>query len=135
MRFNFLRNINENVVKKELIIRSIKIYDVATITILYFTLGYTLSWLINKIYYDFDSSKKHNKGVLFLEVCGQVAILGILIYIIRNIVNLIPFPFEGIYGYQHSRVKELQSGGVAVAFGVFYAQENIKEKLNYIFNL
>ena len=48
---------------------------------------------------------------------------------------VIPFPFEGIYGYQHSRVKELQSGGVAVAFGVFYAQENIKEKLNYIFNL
>ena len=56
-----------------------------------------------------------------------------LIYIIRNIVHLIPFPLEGFYGYQHFRVKELHSGGVALAFGVFYAQENIKDKMNYIF--
>ena len=50
-----------------------------------------------------------------------------------SFINILPFPFQGIYGYEHKNVKELDSGGVAVAFGVFYAQENIKTKLNYLF--
>jgi hypothetical protein len=62
----------------------------------------------------------------------QIFVIGVLIYIIRNIVQFIPFPLEGFYGYQHSRVKELSSGGIAISFGVFYAQENIKQKLNYV---
>jgi hypothetical protein len=98
-------------------------------------LGYIFSWLINKIYYNFDSNAKPIKFLVFLEVCCQIFVIGILVYIIRNIVGLIPFPLEGIYGYQHFRLRELYSGGVALTFGVFYAQENIKEKLNYIFNV
>jgi hypothetical protein len=121
--------------KKEAVIRSIKMLDIGILTILYFTLGYIFSWLINKIYYNFDPNTAPMKFLLFLEVCGQVFVIGILVYILRNLINLIPFPLEGIYGYQHSKVRELYSGGIALAFGVFYAQENIKEKLNYIFNL
>jgi hypothetical protein len=48
-------------------------------------------------------------------------------------VNAIPVPFEGYYGYQHSRIKELQSGGVALGFGLFYGQVDLKEKMVYIF--
>lgn len=103
-------------------------------TILYFTFGYFSSWLINKIYFSFDIEKPHNKFLLFLEVCGQLFVIGALVYIIRNIVTEIPFPLEGISGYQHIRVRELYSGGIAMAFGIFYAQENIKEKLSYILN-
>jgi hypothetical protein len=125
--------INYNFTKKEFVLRSIKIFDVAILTILYFVIGYILSWIINKMYYNFDETEYHNKFLVFLEICAQVAILGILIYLIRNFINILPFPFQGIYGYEHKNVKELQSGGVAVAFGVFYAQENIKTKLNYVF--
>jgi hypothetical protein len=121
--------------KKEAVIRSIKMLDIGILTILYFTLGYIVSWLTNKIYYNFDPNTAPMKFLLFLEVCGQLFVIGILVYILRNLINLIPFPLEGIYGYQHSKVRELYSGGIAIAFGVFYAQENIKEKLNYIFNL
>ncbi len=120
--------------KKESVIRSIKMLDIGILTVLYFTLGYIFSWLINKIYYNFDPNTAPMKFLVFLEVCGQIFVIGILVYIIRNLIGLIPFPLEGIYGYQHSRVRELTSGGIAIAFGVFYAQENIKEKLNYIFN-
>ena len=122
-------------VKKETIIRSIKMLDIGVLTILYFTLGYIFSWLINKMYYNFDPKTAPMKFLVFLEVCGQLFIIGVLVYIIRNFIELIPFPLEGVYGYQHRMVRELYSGGVALAFGVFYAQENIKEKLNYIFNL
>ena len=121
-------------VKKELVLRSIKIFDVGILTVLYFFLGYVISWLINKIYYTFEPNKNYNKYLLFLEVCGQIFVIGIVIYLIRNIVQKIPFPLEGIYGYRHSLVKELNSGGIALAFGVFYAQENIKEKMAYIYN-
>lgn len=118
--------------KKEAILRSIKMLDIGLITVLFFCLGYIISWAINKIYYDFDPTTKPNKFLVFLEVCAQIFVLGILIYIIRNFIQILPFPLEGIYGYKHSRVKELNSGGIALTFGVFYAQENIKDKMKYV---
>ena len=120
--------------KKEVILRSIKMLDIGIITTIYFILGYIISWGVNKLYYNFNEDKTHNSILVFLEICMQIFVIGILIYIIRNIIQLIPFPFEGFYGYQHFRVKELNNGGVALGFGVFYAQENIKEKLSYLIN-
>ena len=121
--------------KKEVIIRSIKMLDIGLLTVLYFSLGYIFSWLIDKIYHHFEPNDAPIKFLVFLEVCGQLFVIGILVYILRNLIGLIPFPLDGVYGYQHTRVRELTSGGVALAFGVFYAQENIKAKLNYIFNI
>ena len=122
-------------VKKEVIIRSIKMLDIGLLTILYFSLGYIFSWLINKIYHHFDPDDAPKKFLVFLEVCGQLFGIGIIVYILRNLIGLFPFPLDGVYGYQHSRVRELTNGGVALAFGVFYAQENINKKLNYIVNM
>lgn len=127
--------INYKKLKKEAVIRSIKMLDIGMITVLYFSLGYIFSWLINKIYSNFDQNDAPMKFLLFLEVCGQLFVIGVLVYILRNFIELIPFPLEGIYGYQHSKVRELASGGVALTFGVFFAQENIKEKLKYIFDI
>jgi hypothetical protein len=133
MKFKIMKfNINYNTLKKEFIIRSIKIIDISIITVLYFVIGYFLSCVVNKMYYTFDSNSKPNKAIIFLEVCGQLAVIGIIIYFIRNIIQLISFPLEGIYGSDHSKVKELNSGSIALSFGVFYAQDNIKEKLSYI---
>jgi len=127
--------IDYKILKKEAVIRSIKMMDIGILTVLYFILGYIFSWLINKIYNNFDPNTAPMKFLLFLEICGQLFIIGILVYILRNLIELIPFPLEGIYGYQHTKVRELYSGGIALTFGIFYAQENIKEKLNYMFNL
>ena len=124
--------INYETLKKEAIIRSIKMLDIGIITIIYFVIGYFVSWGVNKIYYNFNPNEHPNKILIFLEICMQIFVIGILMYIIRNIVQFIPFPLEGFYGYQHSRIKELSSGGIASSFGVFYAQENIKEKINYV---
>lgn len=127
--------IDYKILKQEAVIRSIKMIDIGILTVLYFILGYMFSWLINKIYNNFDPNTAPLKVLLFLEICGQLFIIGILVYILRNLIELIPFPLEGIYGYQHTKVRELYSGGIALTFGIFYAQENIKDKLNYIFNL
>ncbi len=120
--------------KKEVVIRSIKMLDIGCLTILYFTIGYFVSYAINLMYNDFYPNDTHNKTILFLEVCSQVFILGIIIYIIRNIIQLIPFPLNGIYGYKHNKVPEFHEGGISLGFGVFFAQENIKLKMAYILN-
>ena len=127
-------NIDTKMLKKEAIIRSIKMLDIGILTILFFILGYSLSWTVNKMYNDFNTDKEHSKVKIFFEVCGQLFVIGIMVYIIRNIVQAIPFPLDGYFGYDHSRVRELYSGGIAIAFGIFYAQENIKSKINYVFS-
>ena len=56
--------------------------------------------------------------------------LGIIIYV-RNIVHLIPFPMNGLYGFQHKKVKEL-SGDTTFAVAFVYFQkklQNILERL------
>ena len=122
--------------KKELIIRSIKMLDIGYITIVYFIVGFLISFYINKMFDEFipndNSSNKPHKILLFLDVILQLFLIGILFYIIRNIIELIPFPLNGVYGYDHSIVKELRSGGVSLGFGIFYAQINLKDKLSYI---
>ena len=107
--------------------------DIGIITILFFITGYLSSYGVNKIYTDFDPANTYNKGVLFLEILSQLFLIGINIYIIRNLIQIIPFPLDGIYGYKHNKVIELTTGGVALGFGVFFAQDSLKAKLSYIF--
>ena len=119
--------------KKEIIIRSIKMLDIGCLTIIYFIIGYFTSFYIHKMYNDFYSNAHNNKIIIFLELCSQLFIFGILAYIIRNLVQLIPFPLNGIYGYEHNKLREFTSGGIGLGFGIFYAQQkNMQLKLSYL---
>ena len=44
---------------------------------------------------------------------------------------MIPFIFEGVYGYQQLKVKELTSGSLLTAYMVLF-QYNFQNKLKYI---
>ena len=118
--------------KKEVIIRSIKMLDIGYITVVYFIVGFATSFVVNKMFDEFLPENNPSKVLLFLEVCIQLFIIGVLIYIIRNIIELIPFPLNGLYGYHHNMVEELHSGGSTLSFGLFFAQFNLIDKINYI---
>ena len=60
--------INYETLKKEAIIRSIKMLDIGIITIIYFVIGYFVSWGVNKIYYNFNPNEHPNKILIFLEI-------------------------------------------------------------------
>ena len=60
--------IDYKILKKEAVIRSIKMMDIGILTVLYFILGYMFSWLINKIYNNFDPNTAPMKFLLFLEI-------------------------------------------------------------------
>jgi hypothetical protein len=121
--------------KKELIIRSIKIVDIGYITIIYFILGLILAKLCDKYLGKFDENKENNKSILrsILELSLYLWFIGVIIYVVRNIVPLIPFPLDGMYGFKHLKVKEVTTATVFI-ISFMYFQEHYQDKIKYIFS-
>jgi hypothetical protein len=121
--------------KTELQTRAIKIIDIAYVASIYLTLGAILSIFIDRKMGKFNPEEADKKSIpqLYGEVILHFSLIGILIYFVRNIVEWIPFPLNGLYGYNHLKLGELRSAGL---FGVifFLFQNNLKNKLNYLSN-
>ena len=121
-------------IKKEIIIRSVKILDIGFITVIYFLIAFFSSVYIDDKLGKFDPKKadKKNIGLLFGEVCLHIYLIGVFTYVIRNLIELIPYPLNGIDGYDHKKLKEL-GGGVVFTFVFFIFQTNLREKLLYLY--
>ena len=106
----------------DIIIRSIKIMDIGYITLIYFFLAFVLSIMIDKALGDYISSEQTSKSTfrIFIEICIHMWLIGILIYAARNIVELIPSPFDGIHGFVHDKVKELHMPQVFTVIILYY---------------
>jgi len=119
---------------KELVIRSIKVIDIGFITALYLTFGIVLAKLCDKALGELDEEKENQKPLwqLFLELFFYLWFIGIVVYVVRNVVQMIPFPFHGVYGNDHFRVKELIN---AVIFFVTFLhfQEYYQKKIKSLF--
>jgi hypothetical protein len=115
---------------KELVVRSIKLIDIAYITFLYFFSGYFIGIYLDKLLSSVFAGDNKNKtsATIMFEVFIELSIIGIISYIGRNLIELIPFPLDGIYGFDHMRVKELKSGGMLTVFIVLFSQ-SLQDKL------
>lgn len=126
----------KNPKKKEFIIRSIKIFDIAYIFSVYAISGFFFSLLLDKIFstYNENKYKKYSKAKLIIEICLQFAAIGIIVYLVKNLFELVPFPFEGVYGYEHKRVKELDNA-LPLTYTILYFQNSLRDKLLYLAQL
>jgi hypothetical protein len=117
----------------ELQTRGIKMIDIAYVAAIYLTLGAVLSITIDRQLGKFDKEEADKKSTaqLYGEVLLHFASIGILMYIVRNVVEWIPFPLNGVFGYDHMRLNELRNAGL---FGVifFLFQNNLRDKLVYL---
>jgi hypothetical protein len=120
-------------IPKDINFRLVKIADIGYITILYFLIAFISSvilCLLFNLYIKFVGKTK-NITIIMLELIILIWIVGALTYIVKNIVEIIPSPFEGIQGLKHKKVKELGSAGV---YGVILISLSyvITERLNDI---
>ena len=119
----------------ELGFRLIKVADIGYITILYAVSALVLAKAFDIGMKAIDKQPNEEKSSLqlFFEIILALWVAGILIYIIRNIMGYIPSPFEGVFGLEHLRVKELDRAGIFI-FIFFYFGEALKKKLTVLYN-
>ena len=113
----------------------VKMADIGFITILYATIGLFLA----KVFEYFDKpieteleEKKHTLQI-FIEFLLIIFLVGVFSYFAQLVVNAVPSPFEGQYGLQHSRLKQLGNVGIFI-FIFLYFQDHLKEKMQFLFD-
>ena len=110
----------------------VKLLDIGYVTFLFFTFGIVFAKGFDLLYGDFDKSEYKNqpKWKLFLNILLHVFLIGVVAYILRNIVQLIPFPLDGVAGFRHSLLKELEGGHILTVVLILF-QKNLEEKVRY----
>jgi hypothetical protein len=116
-----------------------KILDIGLVTVYYFLAATLTSILLDSALGPFKEPPiKSNKtadlyviGQLCLEVIMQFFFIGVIIYAMRNVVEHIPFPLEGVGGFQHARLKEIDEAFVFIVVFMFY-QKHLENKLYFL---
>jgi len=118
----------------DVLMRSIKIVDIGYITVIYMTFSLFFAYLTDKFFGKFDEKKEKAKPnwQLTLEFVLAAWMYGVLIYVVRNLAQLIPFPLHGLYGFDHYRVKELGSAMI-FTFTYLLFSDHIKSKMMFYY--
>ena len=120
---------------QDVLIRLNKMIDIGFITTIYFIMGAIVANMITGFQNKFDS-KESDKNTLLKNILSLVILIwinGVLIYIARNIIEFIPYPFDNYFGFKHKKVKEL-GAATAFTFVLLYYQPNLNNMMKYLKN-
>jgi hypothetical protein len=114
---------------------AVKLFDIGLTTMYFFVFGLIAAKLMDKVLDMFhgEDYEKVPLWQLFLEIIFQLIFIGVVGYSLRNLVSLIPFPLNGVAGFDHSRLKELEGGEVLVVVFILF-QRNLYDKVVYFAN-
>ena len=117
--------------QSELRFRFIKIMDIGYMVILYFIFGIFLSKITDKLFGGYSQEELKAKSTLRLtiELIVTIWFNMVLFYVARNIMQVIPSPFDGLYGYEHSRLKEVTNTAI-LGLTYLYFQNGFRIKLD-----
>jgi hypothetical protein len=130
-------------IQNELIIKLIKVLDIFFASFVYICAAFLVSLILDKYFFPkFNEEKEKKKKFIIsvFEVCFIVGLIGVISYVIRNLIQMIPFPLDGLYGFKHLMVGEVRSGALFSAYVILlnsYLQKKlivIKNKFSNIVN-
>jgi len=118
---------------QDLLIRTNKMIDIGFITTIYFILGAIVANMITKYQTEFNNKEEDKRTVIksSLSLILLIWTNGVLIYFARNLVELIPYPFDNFFGFHHKKVKEL-GAATAFTFVLLYYQPNLNKMMKYL---
>jgi hypothetical protein len=118
---------------QDFLIRTNKMIDIGYITTIYFIFGAIVANMITKFQTEFKNEEEDKRTVInsSLRLILLIWINGVLIYFARNIVELIPYPFDTFFGFHHKKVKEL-GAATAFTFVLLYYQPNLNKMMKYL---
>ena len=127
---------HKQTLKDDLIIRAIKILDFGFIIPIY-TIGAIFGALfLDKYVYKYikiintNNIQDETDFELFTNVVIVLLTNTIVAYILRNLLQKIPFPLDKYRGFEHMRVTEVRSGSVILMILLLFSSElrlNIQE--------
>lgn len=103
-------------------------------TAIYFVLGMIVSAIFDNLYGPFNEKIEEGKSTFRLwgEIILHLSLVGVAVYILRNLVKVIPFPLNALFGYSHNEVKEL-SGDIVLTFSILN-QNVLRRKVEILYN-
>jgi hypothetical protein len=118
-----------------LLFRLVKMADIGYITVLYFLSGFLVARLLDNYINKYNKAEEDKKTTpqLIIEIVFFLWINGMLIYIIRNLIEVIPSPFENIYGLKHDLLNELKYAPI-LEFTLLYYQVHLTDKLKNLYD-
>lgn len=132
--------------KHQLSFTTVKMIDIAYLFILASIVGYIISRILSRSF-KFDPKNypknAHGKRKLAIEIVLEIGLIGIAIYLSRQLVQLAPFPFEGSklwnppknwVGYRHKSLREWENP-FPIAFFIILYQDSLKAKIIYFTQL
>jgi len=109
----------------------VKILDIGLTTVYFFAFGIFAAKCFDLIYTKTDekSYEQYSLPFLFMDIILHLFLLGITAYGLRNLIELIPYPLNGVAGYDHFRLKELE-GGEVLALILILFQKDLQKKVH-----
>ena len=120
---------------QEIVQGSFKLLDIGYTAIMYFILGLILAQMMDFFYGKINPAVEQAKppSRKLAEVLGMIWLNGIVMYFMSNIASLAPFPLNGVYGYDHSKIRDFSNSTVFV-WSFLYYQKNFQYKVKSLFS-
>lgn len=96
---------------------TVKMTAIFVMSVIYFVLGSFLSVLLNEALPDEDLHQL-STPYLVAQLSVIFGMIGVVYYVLRNIVKSMPFFLDGMYGFQYGLLREA-TGGIIVAYTMY----------------
>jgi hypothetical protein len=112
-----------------------KVLDVGFIYTVSFIIGFAVVIMMEHLFGAFTPTNNPSVVLVFFELIGILWFYGIVIYLVNKLIYNIPFPFHGVYGYNHFDFKD-DLGAWMVEYVVlfWYFAISIQNRIIYIHN-